>query len=97
MVQGGMINFEGEKAAWRSNLPKLIIGSNLIMVFGIGEAPEPCALMAVRLGADLEVAGGAAEGDGGDEGSVGAVEHFGGGEGAGLELVGDPEGGELAL
>src|SRR5258708_5273134 len=36
-----MINFEPEKAAWRSNSPMLIIGPKLIMVFAdIWRVPE---------------------------------------------------------
>jgi hypothetical protein len=63
----------------------MIIGAMMIMVW---EMPEPGALEAVALGGDGEVAGGAAEGDGGDEGALGAIVDVGGGEGAGFELVG---------
>src|SRR5258706_3412092 len=39
-VRESLINFEREKASWRSNSPMLIIGPKLIMVLGVRKVPQ---------------------------------------------------------
>ena len=89
---------EGWGGPWRGNFATLITGTTLITLAGGGrEAPAVGCSKSVAGGADAELAGGAAEGNRGDQGLVGEVEDFVGVHGAGAEEAREPFDGELAF